>query len=224
MLKISVEFMDLVERGWTMVDFSGTQSDLLQFAQTLGRPIPSRRGSQLVDSLKPVVPTEANPRSMSARFGVGAFPFHTDAAYIRLPPRYMILRLAEGKENLRPTLILSIEALNLSASDLRLLKREVWLVNGGHGRFLSPLVNDTLVPGTTVLRFDPCCMRPATEGFGTSQQIIEQAIRDASPINVDWVRDRLLVLDNWRVLHARADQPQEQDANRVLERVLISID
>ncbi len=223
MVRINTKFADLVEHGWTMLDFSGTQSDLLQFAQTLGRPVPSRRGSQLVDSLKPTAPAEAKSRSMSARFGFGAFPFHTDAAYMRLPPRYMILRLVEGEENSRPTLILSIEALNLSSSDLRLLKREVWLVNGGHGRFLSPLVNDTLVPGATVLRFDPCCMRPATEGFGASQQILEQAISNVSPINVDWMRERLLVLDNWRVLHARSDQPQEQDTNRLLERILVSI-
>lgn len=213
---------DLAEFGWSYVSFRGDQQDLLNFARELGVPVSSRRNGPLVDELRPTAKVAANPRSLSAEHGEQAFPFHTDAAYQRIPPRYVLLRLVSGEDSARPTLLLDVKELSIEPEEMQLLRREVWTVFGARSRFLSPLINETLVPEHTILRFDPSCMHPATDGFGASRSILDRAIGTGEPVQIEWERGSLLVIDNWRMLHARPPRPAQDDSNRVLERVLVT--
>src|SRR5688572_6153337 len=52
---------------------------ILELAAEFGTPRPSRSGGPLVDEIKPVTrDVAANVRSLSATWGLAAFPFHTD--------------------------------------------------------------------------------------------------------------------------------------------------
>lgn len=148
--------------GYASVDLS--LPEFKRLALDLGRPVSARRRGPTVDRLTPTRSVDAAPRSLSAQYGTGAFPFHTDAAHHALPPRYVLLRLADGARTTTPTLLAVIDLAALSPQDRRTLTREQWLVNGGRGRvFYSPILD----PRRQLIRFDPGCM---SEPGGTTLQ------------------------------------------------------
>ena len=209
----------LQQQGWCLIDWPSDKS-LLTVARELGTPVPSRSGGSLVDELRPVRPQRASARSLSAIWGLGSFPFHTDGSAHRIPPRYVLLRLAPGAESQRPTLLQDFEALALPSATRRSLARDVWLVNGGRGRFLTSILNSTAVKGESVLRFDMACMRPRSASPEAARAL--QRACASKPTRVDWESETVLVLDNWRVLHARGGATSAtDDAVRVLERVSV---
>ncbi len=195
-------------------------TDSLDIARQFGEPLPSRRGGSLVDLLVPTKQEDAHPRSISAIYGTGEFPFHTDGAYMRIPPRFMFLRFIEGKSD-RATLLLDAYALPFSAEERREMFRDVWVVNGGRGRFLTPIFNNGLVSGSTLVRYDRGCMRPAHLAFNRAADILDLRSQEIKPVQIHWKLGHTLVLDNWRMLHARGSSSLEGVERRVLERVLV---
>ncbi len=81
--------------GFCQVRYSAKR-DLAALGRELGTPIPSRPSGPDVDRLVPNQPDQAPARSLSARYGVGEFPFHSDCAYYKILPRWVLLRLAAG--------------------------------------------------------------------------------------------------------------------------------
>jgi alpha-ketoglutarate-dependent taurine dioxygenase len=74
-----------------------------------------------------------------------------------------------------------------------------------------------------ILRYDRDCMRPANKSFGRSERVIKAASERSAAIAISWAADRLIILDNWRLMHARAPKPDNEDlGSRVLERVLVT--
>jgi alpha-ketoglutarate-dependent taurine dioxygenase len=210
---------ELLQNGWIefMCDLS---TDSLAIARQFGEPLPSRRGGPLVDCLMPKKQEDAHPRSISAIYGTGEFPFHTDGAYMRVPPRFMLLRFIEGKSD-RTTLLLDAYALPFSAEERREMFRDVWVVNGGRGRFLTTVFNNSLVSGSTIVRHDRGCMRPAHPAFNRAADILDLRSREIKSVRINWKVGHTLVLDNWRMLHARGSSSLEGVERRVLERVLV---
>ena len=213
---------DLEESGFSLILRPSAES-LLPLAELFGQPRPSRTGGPLVDMLKPTPAEEAAPRSLSARYGLGAFPFHTDGSAERLPPRYILLRLAPGIEGSgRPTTLVDSKRLPFTPQDLAALMREIWFVNGGRGRFLSPVLNTSLVANHEVLRFDLDCMIPALAHFTTTAERLQETCASADQVDIHWEPGIVLAFDNWRVLHARrTGSEQHASEERVLERVSI---
>lgn len=212
---------EVQRRGWTEFCVPDVE-DSLELALTIGRPVPSRVNGPLLDRLRPMSQQLAHPRSMSAVYGLGPFPFHTDGAYMPLPPRYVLLRLSPGALSDRPTLLCRIDELSLSTEDLRLLRNDVWLVEGGRGYFYTTILNDAIASTCELLRFDLCCMRPACSSFARSADLLCQALDAGNAYPLEWSPGRAVLIDNWRVLHARAPAADRvRETKRVLERVLI---
>jgi L-asparagine oxygenase len=151
---------------------------------------------------------------------MGRFPFHTDAAHHRAPPRFVLLRIADGSETTTPTELVDFNSLSISRADVETLRREPWLVRGGVGlKFFSAILFGDGV--NLVLRFDPGCMRPASGTNPCGHDILSDALAVAGTRRVDWRPGRMVVFDNWRFLHARpAVQPN--DNGRILERILVT--
>ena len=186
-------------------------------ASALGRSVPARRGGEATDRLRPTLPQNAAPRSLSATYGLAAFPFHTDGAHHRVPPRFVLMRLADGAASGTPTLLVDGYRSLIHAVDRKMLARETWLVRGGFGRtFYAPILDTA----RGLLRFDPGCMRhpagTAPKGGGILMRRLEQA-----PLTrIDWTQDATLVVDNWRMLHARG-AVAPSDTGRCLIRTLV---
>lgn len=210
----------LAKRGW--IEFTCDPStNILTLANTLGRPVQSRINNDLVDRLVPIKQKNAHPKSLSAIYGTGEFPFHTDCAYMHIPPRYTLLRLSEGYSD-RATLLVDSYSLPFSVEERQIMLRDVWFIKGGHRKFLSTILNINLVPNSTIMRYDPGCMRPANPTFSHSADILNLYCSQATPTQIIWNVGKVLILDNWRILHARGSSLLGDTEHRILERVLIS--
>ena len=121
-------------------------------------------------------------------------------------------------------MIVDSRELELDQYEWRRLHNDIWLVNGGRGRFYTSLFNDTLITGGTIFRFDPCCMRPATSRATESALLFRRAVKVARSTQIDWTSGHVLVLDNWRVLHGRGPANAAVEKQRALERVLVAAD
>jgi hypothetical protein len=204
---------ELKEKYWTQFKAPSTEYFFKAVAE-LGKAIPSRKNSSnLIDRLEVRDSFEINKRSMSAIFGRKAFPFHTDGAYIETPPRYIAMRSPYQIKNC-PTILLFPK---FSKSEIHQLEKNVWLVNGGRGKFYSPIIQQTQLG--MLLRFDLQCMKPALDEFLASREIMEAAIAKSITMEVEWKKNDCMVFDNWKLLHSRADA--ENARRRIIERIWI---
>ena len=213
-------YTSLADKGWAKVEFD-VGSPLTELVHNFGRPISSLRGGQLVDQLTLRSSAEAQPRSLSGHFGKGAFPFHTDLAHHRTPPRYVLIRLLKG-DHVRPTVLLDFERVRLARQAELVLRRSVWLVNGGRGRFSTSILR-TQSAGKRMVRYDPVCMAPAHESFAEAAGLLQDICDSESPCECTWEHGWVLVMDNWRVLHARPSARDNEDDDRALERVQVAV-
>jgi len=187
--------------------------DILDVAKKLGRPVPSRRGASLVDSLRPRTREAALPRSLSAIHGVGGFPLHTDGAHWPVPPRYVLLQ-AKASSECATTLFDSRQVI-WSSEQVELLTRGVFYVSDAAGGFPATLLSR----GLKWLRFDLGCMTPAN-GTGIRALDVARAGLNRTPVRLPWQVGMTLVIDNWRCLHGR--EPTLEDEDRVVMRVLVT--
>lgn len=208
-------------KHFTEFDFVGDTADFLDLASNLGDPIRSRSTGTLVDRLAPVQSHEARPRSLSNKYGLGAFPFHTDAAYSRTPPKFVLLRLVSG-DSVRPTSLISLDEDMFTPSEWESLRRDVWVVNGGRGRFYANILSRAPKGHSDMFRYDRDCMRPALDSFSQSRLALERVIRESKPIDIEWRQGRVLMINNWTTLHARPEVANRREVNRVLERIVLN--
>jgi alpha-ketoglutarate-dependent taurine dioxygenase len=209
---------ELSVRGWLLLRSEGEDSHL-RVSNSIGKIIPSVKGGPLVDTLLTVPSEQAKPRSLSSLYGLRAFPFHTDSANHPIPPRYIVLSYRSLEKSSRATLLVDTSAFNISGSDIKSLRREPWFVNGGRGRFFTPIMSDTCVPSCLVFRFDERVMRPALSS-SDSGSILKKQVASTTSIRIEWEPNFVLVLDNWRMLHAR-EGGNAPDQPRVLLRSLV---
>jgi alpha-ketoglutarate-dependent taurine dioxygenase len=204
--------------GWARIPYA-LESNLGTLAGQFGEVVPSGFGSASVDILEVKDATSATSRSLSGIYGRGAFPFHTDQAKELHPPRYMLLRHLAG-DTRRPTLLVRFDALQFTEQQLYGLRSAVFLVNGGRGRFYSSIICRTAT-GQEFVRLDQHCMRPAHKRSGSVMEDFQSALARHTPVEIHWNSESVLVVDNWRVLHARAPESNTNSGIRVLERALV---
>jgi hypothetical protein len=74
--------------------------------------------------------------------------------------------------------------------------------------------------GQMLLRYDLACMRPASKRGKLMAERLEALIASSAPERLSWERGQLLVIDNYRMLHARGPAVVT-DKDRVLIRILV---
>ena len=180
--------------------------------------MPVRPRGPLLHALTPTTSSDAPPRSLSAKHGLGAFPLHTDAAHHRIPPRWMLLRCAQPGAEPRPTVLVDSRALGWQDRERREFERIVWRIRNGRGSFLASAV---LRDGVG-LRYDADCMAAAAPSFGAAAVHFGEKLKDAARTSIRWEPGLALLVDNWRVLHGRAVGTGDDAGIRRLDRVLVS--
>lgn len=207
----------LRSRGWTCVDCAAVDTesfkrDLLTLAATLGTATRTRTRS-VVDELVPVSQREAQPRSLSRITGTGAQPWHMDMAHRPVPARYLVLGMLTCSSSTASTELLDAELL-LPHGLCEAASTEPFLVRTGAKSFYATIKGK----GQPFLRLDPGCMEGATErAKGLMALLVEL---NAPPTYVHrWTPGSVLLLDNWKVFHRRADA--RDDPTRVLFRISV---
>jgi len=211
---------ETLRAGWALLTVP-IDSSLLGIANAFGRPISSRPNGSLIDILRVIPSDQARRRSLSSIYGADAFPWHTDMAHIRVPPHFTIIR-SHSQQGVRPTLLLDSHDLCANLEDESALRTEIWLVNGGRGRFLTPVLNRTMLHGASIFRYDACVMRPVDPLSRLSVELMIALTRRKASASIQWRPGLCLVLDNWRMLHARPRPPVGLEPERSLERVLVA--
>lgn len=209
----------LVERGWSRhssedADPGAIVRALGQLGDRLGTRVPGRAGS-LEEVIEPRAADDAHPRSLSARYGLGALPFHTELSHRTRPCRYILLGCIDPGSPAAATMLLDWRALGFSREELDLLEDAPILVRTGRRSFYSTILS----PGRAFLRYDPGCLEALDERGRTALALIEDRIAGAQSEAHHWRRGDILIIDNWRVLHGRS--PSDRGSGRRLARILI---
>ena len=179
-----------------------------------------RKSDAPVHRLKPSTVESSTPNTYTGMFGHGRFPFHTDLAHWRHPPRFLLLRCVSGFDEV-PTLLID------SASLIEIVGRNVL------GRSLVrprrpiagvlPLLRlfDPHRGDNGLFRWDEIFVRPASPAGEIGVRQLTEALTVVAPISISLAMPGdTLVVDNWRMVHAREAVPPDC-RGRVLERAYL---
>jgi alpha-ketoglutarate-dependent taurine dioxygenase len=191
--------------------------DLLAFAAALGRPMLDPRDRVLVKDIRPQPKETANSNTLSSRYGMGAFPVHTEAAYLGRPPRFLMLYCVEPGSGGRTTVLIDTAALS---SRLPALGRPgTWVVKADRRPFLCHVLWRRALDKVGV-RYDRECLFPCGKAAQTEEETILDFISSSTPARITWASGQLLVIDNHRVLHGRGGSIND-DRDRWLKRIMV---
>jgi alpha-ketoglutarate-dependent taurine dioxygenase len=202
--------------GWA--EGIGDLSTIRSEAAILGLiEVPNRRGEGAVTTLQPRTTTDAHPKSLSARFGLGPQPLHTDGAHLTEPPHIVVM--TSGRTSTTST---HLWPARHTVKHVRYPPPEVQ-----HGMFLVANGKDsffTTAFSANTYRYDPGCMTPCDARARSAMQYFNSALEGdqsseyTNPFEFKWdVPNKILILDNKKMLHARASA--ENDPARTLQRV-----
>jgi hypothetical protein len=190
------------------------ESELSTVAEMLGKPLPSHRNGDVIEVLTVTASQDTKRNSMSSRFGTGAVPFHTDQAFMRDPARYVIL-YHRPPLSCRPTLAITIDPRTLSLEDHDCFLRGVWRVATGSTAFYTSLLDERQASAPFRLRYDPCIMNPVCSLAKKAAATLERIIR-TKPLDHYYSERECLILDNWRTLHGRGIDTNDEGTRQLL--------
>lgn len=209
---------ELRATGWSVIA-SVAKADLLRIMRGLGDLVLQPRTESPWKVLRPAESGICG--TFTARFGLGAFPPHTDGAHVQVPPRFIALRVGGSAGTAVPTRIARPRLDDLDRRELGVLMRASWRVRGPAGAFLAPLVEPRNNERGYRIRFDPLRMHPLHSECGHALQLLSQLTFSSRVEPSLGPVGSAIILDNWRVLHWRGPVPAEEVNSRVLERIVV---
>ncbi|NKF94844.1 hypothetical protein GO290_01927 [Ralstonia solanacearum] len=185
---------------------------LLTLARHLGTPM-ATRSRDLVDTLMPTQAEDAHPNSLSRMTSTGQQPWHMDMAHRTEPARYLVMGMHQSTGDTASTELLDASTLVPDAFKEEALS-EPFLLRTGARSFYATVI----AKGQPYVRFDPGCMQGVTtRAKMLMQRILDQALTPTHTHH--WESGSVLVIDNWKMLHRRADATKS--INRTLYRVSV---
>lgn len=207
----------LAAAGFVLLNSYRPGADVVAVAEELGETLTPWEGG-LVQTLTPR--EKGDPNTYSGNFGLGAFPFHTDLAHWRIPPRYLLLRCITGYPDV-PTSLVDGNIL-VDAVSRAVLARAIFKPRrpraGAYA--LLRLLEDT-ADGRHMLRWDELFLQPGSRVGDRTDILVREWLSACQPISVALSQpDDTLIIDNWRMLHARSSVlPGRED--RAIQRVYL---
>jgi hypothetical protein len=159
--------------------------------------------------------SNARPNTLSAKYGAGSFPFHTDFAFRATPARYILLSNLTDSHFPTPTLVARIDL--LAPALQQLVRSSTWnLVTSQKHYFVS---GQFIRSGQTVWRWDCDFLSPVNKDAHQARRCVPDALSEiAEPIV--WGPQRAVLIDNWCCAHARGEvtSHDQSQLNRALLR------
>lgn len=206
---------ELNEKGYLLVEDLDEQ-ELLSFARSFGAIQHDPRLGTPMRVLQPLHTSVAPLNSLSSRYGVGAFPLHTECAYLRSPPKYLLLYCREPGLG-RPTLLL--DSLPLREYALARKRIPTWIVKSGRPPFYTDVFSvDSL--SRVRLRYDRECMFARGKAADAESNVIEDFIASSRALEIRAKQRRCMIIDNERFLHGRGSSTA-LDPSRTVIRILL---
>jgi alpha-ketoglutarate-dependent taurine dioxygenase len=207
---------DIGRQGYAFAHEFSPGTDAVAVANAIGRPLIPWEGG-LVQELVPR--DTATPNTYSGIYGLDRFPFHTDLAHWRLPPRYLLLRCVAGHADV-PTLLLDSHAL-LEAVTKDVLTRAIYRPRRPRDGKLTLLRLYEPRNDGYCFRWDEVFLKPASKIGELAGLRVKEQLRKCVPMSHSLTRPGdLLLIDNWRMLHARSLIPAER-MDRKIQRIYL---
>jgi hypothetical protein len=204
------------ERGFAFVPEHLPDLDTPTIAGALGSPV-TPWGNRLVQQLVPR--RTATPNTYSGIYGLNRFPFHTDLAHWRLPPRYLLLRCVKGYHDVTTQLIDGKGIISVVTLDT--MTRAVVRPRRPQQKSIPLMRLCEQVEGGYRLRWDEVFLKPASRIGEAASQKVREVLATYEALSIPLAdRADTLVIDNWRMLHARSPIPAGHE-DRVIERVYL---
>jgi hypothetical protein len=131
--------------GWVKLSiptFLDKPEHLIEIARRIGNVAAGRKGRR-IEKRTPTSSEYAHANSLSARYGHGAFPLHTDCAHIPIPARYVMLACIRPGSSPTATTLVRFDDLRLRKDSLDLLERGIFLIKNGRRSFYSSICRDS---------------------------------------------------------------------------------
>lgn len=206
-------------RGWCEIASDASEDlggQLLEIGRRLGRPVALRNSLDIVQELVPSQESRFT-NSLSAKYKDGEFPMHTDTAHWLTPCRYVVMGCSKEGERQRDTLLLDMAAISMAEDDRLLLMSEPFRIVNGRRSFYGTV----LAPGRPFIRYDPGCMFPTSDRGKAAMSLFATLRLSGSRESIRWREGKILVIDNWRVLHGRCSA-EGGGSERTISRVLVA--
>ena len=204
---ISAEYRELRELGFQIFFNKSVKKLIRSLSKTFNEIYRTT-----VDNLEPnKVPTKFN-KTLSKTFGYEAFPFHTDGAQFIIPPRWIILESVSGFSYQTATLLVDSNEFKNNPEYDKSLNQSIYFVKNSKHSFYTSIINKVL-SSESIFRWNPLVM-----------DIIEKdTVFDVNTLNakvtrIKWMPRQTLIVDNWRMLHAREKIFEEEKQIRKLTR------
>ncbi|PEQ11637.1 hypothetical protein B2G71_16075 [Novosphingobium sp. PC22D] len=192
------------------------KESIVEIAEHFGKTlVPWKNG--LVQTLVPRA--EAAPNSYSGIYGLDHFPFHSDLAHWRTPPRYLLLRCIRGFADV-PTLMIDGHDL-IDAITLDILARAIFKPRRPRDGSVSLMRLCEPVDNVMRIRWDEVFLKPASRIGEFANLRVREWLSRCTPTAVSLAETHdTLLIDNWRMLHARSPILPGRE-NRAIERVYL---
>lgn len=210
-------FDRLHDQGWEVFADKLTPNDLahriVELAQELGKPraIP---GGKILEVISPKSTSMARRGTFSHAFGVNSFPFHTEMAHTQLPPRYLFLGCRVVGDIAIKTELFDFRKIDIPENYFKIMKTAPFLAKSGRSSFYTTL----LCASGKLFRYDPLCLVPMTPDGEQAKHWFQEKL-DQPHFSLAWEEGKIIVVDNWRVLHKRSGVGAS--AFRTLLRVVV---
>lgn len=178
------------------------------------------RGELPVHVLKPTLAQSSTPNTYSGMYGHDQFPFHTDLAHWPYPPRFLLLRCFVGYSAV-PTMLIDSARLVETIGSAVLSRSLVQPRRPLRGSLPLLRLYDSQRGDRGLFRWDDVFIRPVSSVGRVGFSKVREEVSRAQPTKISLVsRGDTLIVDNWRMLHARSPVPADcQD--RAIERVYL---
>lgn len=206
----------VLKHGYALARAYHPEMNTAAVADCLGQPLTAFEG-RLVQELVPRA--VATPNTYSGIYGLDHFPFHTDLAHRPLPPRYLMLRCLIGYADV-PTLLVDGQSL-MQAVTLDILARAIFKPRRPRGGLLTLLRLCEPTDAGHRLRWDEMFLKPASRIGEIANLRVREWLAQCEPLSIALERaGDTLIVDNWRMLHARSPIPVGRE-DRKLERIYL---
>ncbi|MFG1359182.1 Fe(II)-2OG oxygenase family protein [Xanthobacter pseudotagetidis] len=202
--------------GYIFFSSHRPKDSIVEIAERFGKPlVPWENG--LIQTLVPR--TKAAPNSYSGIYGLDRFPFHSDLAHWRTPPRYLLLRCITGFADV-PTLMIDGHDL-IDAVSLDVLGRAIFKPRRPREGSVSLLRLCEPVDDVVRVRWDEVFLKPASRIGEVANLRVREWLSICTPIALSLAETHdTLLIDNWRMLHARSPILAGRET-RAIERVYL---
>lgn len=148
-----------------------------------------------VSKLKALDSGHARENTLSSRYGLNAFPAHTDFAGEDNPARYIVLACpVRRKAN---THLFDIRALESDVASLG--KKALFRVERQFNPFIAKAIETK--DDVLLLRYNRDIMTPINKEAEKFSRVVSEDLPTVRTIN--WNQTGFVIIDNWRCLHSR---------------------